>query len=347
MTTYLISIISEQPVPNYLFIKEFQQQVDKFIFISTQQMEQKNKTNIICETAEINKSNRIKTLIPDDALKQSIDKLSKLTLPNDAIFLVNLTGGTKMMSIAVWRFFSKFPNSRFFYVPIGRNVYNELFDEKPSTIHNFNYKLSVQEYLQIYGIRYEQEPQIFDEDLVFEIFNDVISGQFNIKNFPKNKFKYTIPNNKQYHTKWFEEFVYYKIKKQLNLDNNQIYTGIKLFDIKQEKNIDHYNNDNEVDVIFIYNNRPFIIECKFSLGEEKVNTTTLTQIIYKLSSINKRFGLSARATIFTFADLSTLASNAIDNLKRRCEIASIHYPLFDRSCIINDNFKDLLEAFIK
>lgn len=348
MQTILVSIISDQTVPNYLFIKEFQQQVDRFLFISTEQMEQKGKTDIICNTAQIDKNKRLKVLVSDNLLHEVHQRLNKLNFSHDAQFLVNLTGGTKMMSIAVWRFFHQFSNARFFYVPIHTNAYVEVFDDKPSVTTPFNYKISVEEYLNIYSIRFEKSEIIFNEKLVYDVFNDVKSCRFELEKFPRNKLKKNnIQHNiQQIHTKWFEEYVYFRIKKELNLSDKEILTGIKLYDLKQEKENPTYQNDNETDVIFIYNNKPYIIECKFGVGKEKINTQNLNQIIYKLSSLNKRFGLSARSTIFTLSDFNSMADGAAENLKRRCEIAGVYYPMFDRRQILSKDFNSLLNNFV-
>lgn len=108
----LVSIISEQIIPNYLLIKELhkelQSQIDRYLFISSAKMEEQNKTNILCEVAGIDKNQRIKTLVVEDLLNSILVKLSKLNLPADATYYVNITGGTKIMSLAVWRFFAKF-----------------------------------------------------------------------------------------------------------------------------------------------------------------------------------------------------------------------------------------------
>ena len=308
MATILVSIVSEQAIPNYLFIKEFQSCVDKFLFLSTDTMEKQKKTQLIWKTAGIDDKPIVKTNISEDILNQSIEKLNKLGLSRDHQYLVNLTGGTKMMAIAVWRFFNQFPNSRYFYVPINKGVYHELFEDKPSKETAFTYQVGINEYLQIYGIRYEHEDIVFNESEVYDIFKGVKAGGFDLDKFPKHQLrKLDLPdNNKKIHTKWFEEYTYYLIKKELQLTDKQIATGIKLYSMNEEKKHDQYPHDNEVDVLLMYRNRPYLIECKFSLGKDKINIDNLYEHIYKLAAINKRFGLSAQATIFTLSDLSQL-----------------------------------------
>ncbi len=347
--TILVSIVSEQTVPNYLFIKEFQRQVDKFLFISTEQMEKQEKTDAMCSISGIQKDKRIKVLVSDSYLHEVKERLKKINLPEDANYLVHLTGGTKMMSIAVWRYFQSFKNVRFFYVPIRSNSYVEVFDDKPSLTTPFNYKISVEEHLSIYGIRFESKELMFDENLADDIFEGLKANQFKLNNFPQDILeKHKILSNvQQNYTKWFEEYCYYLIKRELNLNENEILTGVNLYDLKKEKEIKNYQNDNELDVVFIYNNIPYIIECKYSVGKEKVNTLTINQVIYKLSSINKRFGLSARSTIFTLSNFGLMNGNAKENLRRRCEIAGIYYPLFDVTRINSGNFKEYLLSFLK
>ena len=344
----LVSIVSEQTLPNYLFIKEFQKEIDVFLFISTQEMEQKNKTTLIYETAGIVKNNIRKILINEDELYLVKNKLHKLGWQNkNNEYFVNITGGTKLMSNAVYEYFKQY-NSRFFYLPIGKNIYKEVYDNKKAESFSIKYNISVKEYLKIYGIRFEKEDNIYTEEQCNELLKDVRATQYDINKFPKNKIKkFNLSHlNKQIHTKWFEEFLYYKIKKILNLNKDKIATGIKLFEIKNEKEHKNYNNDNELDLFFIYKNNPYLIEAKFSVGKN-INATVLNNYIFKLSSINKRFGLRAKATLMTLADFNVRSVTFKENLNIRSKIANVYFP-FDRNNLLNDKvFKISLKQFLK
>lgn len=344
----LVSIISEQIIPNYLLIKELQSQIDRYLFISSAKMEEQNKTNILCEVAGIDKNQRIKTLVVEDLLNSILVKLSKLNLPADATYYVNITGGTKIMSLAVWRFFAKFKNSRFFYVPIGKNVYTELFEDKKNINNTIGYKISVKEYLHLYDIRSETDDLRYDEKSIMHIFALMREKDFRQSNFifDQKLMKEQQIYGQQFHTKCFEEYIYWRIRRLLNLSEHEILVGTKLFQISQEKKVEFYNNDNEVDVLFIYRNSPYIVECKYSLGSFKPNTEIIGNLIYKLSSINRRLGLSARACIMTLSDLKMLDDQAQINLKRRCEITRIHYPIIDINYILN-NFDEALNNFLQ
>lgn len=309
-------------------------------------MEQQSKTQLICEAAGIPQEQQVKTNISEDILDQSTENLDKLNLSPDDQYLVNLTGGTKMMAIAVWRYFRQFPHVRNFYIPINKGVYHELFEKEPSKTAEFNYQISVAEYLKIYGIRFEHEKILFTEKDAFDIFKDVKAGRFDLEKFPKRRLRKLNMQDtvKQTHTKWFEEYVYYLLKQELKLRDDQIVTGVKLFAINEEKKQEqYYGNDNEVDVLFIYRNRPYLIECKFSIGRENINTHVLHEHIYKLAAINRRFGLSAQAAIFTLSDLSGLSNNARNGIERRLSITGVR-KIIDQKYFAG-NFSRALQEF--
>ena len=59
------------------------------------------------------------------------------------------------------------------------------------------------------------------------------------------------------------------------------------------------NVKNEFDVLLILNNSPIIIECKTSNYDSLTKRNFLQETIYKLASLKKDFGLSAKGMIFT------------------------------------------------
>jgi len=303
-------------------------------------MEGKNKTQIIYETAGIQKENIRKILINEDELflvKTKLDKLGWQNTNNQ--FFVNITGGTKLMSIAVKEYFTNY-NSRFFYVPIGKNIYKEIFDNKQNESFNFNYRISLTEYLNLHNIIGEITLKKFTEKKLFSQFKKYKKSEF--KSFPWKIDK----------GKWFEEFLYHKIKSFLNLEDKFINCSIKLFDRDTNNNNRQY--DNEIDLIFVHNNSIFIIEAKMSLYNFaqkkqtfKIDTETLASYLYKLTAINKRFGINSRAILITLADFSELSQEAYENIETRIKILGINFP-FDRNSIMDDNiFYKKLNKFIK
>jgi len=100
---------------------------------------------------------------------------------------------------------------------------------------------------------------------------------------------------------WFEEYIYYRIKSELSLDDTEIGTGYNL--IKQ-------GTPNEIDVLFVYHHKLYIIECKTSVIELKTlpdgtrkEFKLLPEVIYKSDALRNKFGLFAHTSIFTLGEI--------------------------------------------
>jgi hypothetical protein len=146
----------------------------------------------------------------------------------------------------------------------------------------------------------------------------------------------TKDNLQRKYSLWFEHYIYYSIKHILKLKDDEIKLGIKLF--KKEKGSNYTDDlaDNEIDIVFVINNIIHIIEVKASVGKQKPNTTALTNYLYKLAAINKRFGINAKAALMVFSDLKSLSGTSAVNMKKRCEILNLPYP-FDCNDITETN----------
>lgn len=332
--TILVSIISDQSLPNYLFIKEFQQEADMFLFISSKQMEGKNKSAVLYETADIPKDKRRKISVDENELYLIQKKLDKLGWKNDLDkkFLVNITGGTKLMSNAVFNYFKNL-NSRFFYVPFGHNAYQELLPEQAVQKKQFKYQISLHEYLSIYGISYAVKETVIPKAVCEHVFNLYQPSGFDKSSFPYNYLRregYEAINNSI--GTWFESLMYHRIRESLNLPEHQIGLNLELFDAKENDSI--FQHDNEIDIAFVRNNRIHIIEAKSSIGKKRLNVSNLYHHFYKLAAVNKRFGLASRAFVISLTDIYTANQNRLENINKRCKILNLQAPL-DRSDIVN------------
>ncbi|NPA45636.1 MAG: DUF1887 family protein [Chlorobi bacterium] len=351
MKRCLVSVVSKQTLPNYLLIKELEESTDRFLFISSKKMEREKKTADLAVTAGIPKDKMLKVLIEEDQYFRAHERLDKLHLPADTEYIVNLTGGTKLMAIAVREYFERFPNVRFFYVPLDKNTYKEIHDDRLADERPFTYRISVAEYLSIYGMRGEPSERLFNERQVLELYKDVRSTGYELERFPLKKLKKYIPPykiTKQMYTKWFEEYLYYRIKGILRLEDRFIATGLKLYSklpLAPGENRSSHQNDNEVDIFFLYKNRPYIVENKFSLGKREVNIDALVHALFKMSGVNRRFGLNVYATLATLSDLDELTPDARRHLRHRCRILGLHYPI-DRNDI-HYRFGERLRDFIQ
>jgi len=334
MKRIMVNIVSAQTIPNYLFIKEYGDDADIFLFVSTDEMEKSDKTATIYGTAGIDKKDVRKILINENELYLAKDKLDRLGWRGkDYLFLVNITGGTKLMSNAVYEYFKEL-NSRVFYLPIGQNTIKELFNDRKADEKPVKYKLRVEEYLNLHNIHPETKELQFPKK---EVMNILI----------KNPFDTDIPQDQNKYSLWFEHLLYYKIKDLLKLGDDEIKTGVKLFKKKPENS--YFDNlvDNEVDVVFVKDNRIYVVEAKVSIGKQKYRMTNISNSLYKLAAVNKQFGLNSKAMLMTFSDLHNLQRKSVLNLRKRCLILGLPYP-FDKNDIIDDNkFKNRILTLLK
>ena len=345
MKRIMVNIVSAQTIPNYLFIKEFGDDADIFLFVSTDEMEKSDKTATIYRTAGIDKKDVRKILINENELYLAKDKLDRLGWRGkDYLFLVNITGGTKLMSNAVYEYFKEL-NSRFFYLPIGQNTIKELFNDRKADEKPVKYKLRVEEYLNLHNIHPDTKELQLMKSTVIDIVNYFRKRDTDV--LPYRLLQGTKLSNQQKYAIWFEHLLYYKIKELLGLDDEEIKMGVKLFKKELENNYFENEVDNEIDVIFVKDNRIYVVEAKVSVGRIKVNTTTVSNYLYKLAAINKRFGLNSKAAFMTFSDFSSLLSTSINNLEKKCSILGLPYP-FDKNDIIDDNkFKNRILTLLK
>jgi hypothetical protein len=127
---------------------------------------------------------------------------------------------------------------------------------------------------------------------------------------------------------WFEEYIYDKIAEairpkdiKLNLHNLHIPRG--------------GSHANELDVVFTYGNKLFVIECKTGIDGEKV----FHDMVYKATSIQEAvLGLSANTFIFS---LAKSGSNEMVRFESAAKAMGIKY--FDRSYFTDaEKFEELM-----
>jgi hypothetical protein len=153
---------------------------------------------------------------------------------------------------------------------------------------------------------------------------------------PKNVNALTSNEVKFLTGEWFEQYVYYGVKSSFELDDDKIMTGVTLNkevldrgkkiveDLLTVDDVQPISPNNELDVIFMYNGRIYILECKSSVittienkvvenGQVKTRSkefNILGETIYKSDSLRTKFGLFANSFIFTMTDFSEYISSA-------------------------------------
>ncbi len=360
MAKILVSLVSDQTIQNLMLIKEIE--VDDYILISTSKMEKDGKS-VWIENALKRTPNSIKRIIVNENSVNDTIKLFKNQISENNNYLVNITGGTKLMSIAVYEYFSKL-NSRIFYIPFGKNLYVNIFPEENQEPQKINYRSEVKEYLDAYGINIISkdtnklvQPDFQHTDDFFKFYTDIkledfqildslrkyrgkkkevdgLIGRFlhncnyqSLSTIEKKELdKYDI----NYLTGgWFEEWVYNFLKKELNLPESHIALSI---------NIIKSNADNEIDVAFTYGNILNVIECKTAIFETNSESQNklFNETIYKLAALKKDFGLTVQAYIFTLSSLRDSTGNIAEVYQKRADVLGI--KLIDKE-ILTDKEK--------
>lgn len=297
MTTYLISLFSEHLLPNYLLAKEFEGQYDKHIFITTKRMGEKGMTSRYCNALGIDKSDCQIVVVSEDDLLDAQQKLREVNFDKESRYIINLTGGTKIISIATFQHFFKY-NADYYYIPIDTT---KIVNVRTGDDLSLNYRTNIQEYLSLYGLyievghtQYEMAKQKGD-NFEIQVFNA-------IRNY-----------------------------KKLSPEKFQIARGVKIF---REK--DAPLNDNEIGVMWTENNQLFVGECKTSLFKPReldsenrpINNPReyLDEIMYKLSAISKDFGLRVNPYIFIKNGLPPrhFSEKRIKDVEKRMKILGIN-----------------------
>lgn len=362
MPKTIVSIISEQTIPNYLFIKEMFHPGDQLMFISSKKM--CNRIEWIENALDWSLLNPQHVILKKDGDEEDWGTMTsqiEKALSEEDEYVVNLTGGTKYMALAVQSVFSRH-KSQFFYIPYPQNqILSAKSESRPVT-----YRVSIDEYTRLYNqpLRSAHEPLMPKAftDKLFEAFIkgweqdtwEIIDKLREYRNLKKSlpisaiesadngklprvaglkSFLNQISFNHngtlngqqaQYLTGgWFEEFIYHRIKDILNPQN--IMLGSKTS-----------STNNDLDVVFTLGNKLYVIECKTGVEGRGM----LNEIVYKASALKENLlGLSARSFIFSLGQDNEMWSQAAKNM-------GITY--YGRSTFVDDNlFQCVMNAIRK
>lgn len=330
----LISILSKYLQPNFLLIKEFSNQYDKLIFITTPNMNNLKKGYYLEKALGMEENSVPQIEVLEDDIQNIKEKLSAQKFSKDDTYILNITGGTKLMSIALYEFFQDF-DSNFFYIPEGKNVVRNLKtnDEVP-----LSYRLNLKEYFTINSLEFKADNILGrKKPELYRIFNTLRNNRFAFYKVPELDTTQYYGSEKNYFTGgWFEDFCYIRLKEELNLQDDCICKNAKI-----TRNIDQ-NNDNEIDVMFIKDNQIYIIECKTSVHGLVGPKDTLEDYMYKLAAISNDFGLRVNSYIFTLHNIKKsayISDKQKEGLYKRMKILKIELldssdfaspkPLFD------------------
>jgi hypothetical protein len=359
MQTTLISLISDQTIPNVQFIKE--KNVEKHIFVTTKGMEAKGVSSWIVKACNLS-SDSYELIEVDAFAYDDIQRKLEEKLNDDTLYLVNLTGGTKIMSLSINDLMRNY-NAEIYYL-IGNKDFIKIYPGRNKPTIQLKHKLSLEEYLIACGFEISKNPMpsfgLEKAEAIFSyylhLFDPEIDVQPLIYLFSKRDKKVEsiweveglaayldrigyIPLEENQLSKvetkyltgdWFEEFFYYQLKESKNLDENAIATGCVI-----RKN----NIPNEFDILFLENDQLKVVECKtFIWKDVEEKQSILGETIYKLDSLKNKFGLFSSPFVITLSELSS------PRLKEHLERARDNrVKVFGKTDLLE--YKNLLKTF--
>ncbi len=154
MKTCLISLVSDQTIPNILVACDVE--ADFLLLVSTDAMEKRNKSVDIVKTLSlIGPTYGPETFdvinISEDSVLDFHEKVTDWLrrFRGEFTFVVNITGGTKLMSIAAYELFKTY-DARIVYMPISQNAYFPV--HRPEALTFIGLRLTVTQYFSAYGV---------------------------------------------------------------------------------------------------------------------------------------------------------------------------------------------------
>lgn len=293
----IVSILSEQLIPNVLFIKQMSTGNDYYVFLTTDKMENDGKSEILSDTLRLPHENFKKYRIDANNPSEIYKKLRQIEWPEGERYIINITGGTKMMSQAVFIYFSKLQKTEIYYWPIGKTVMVQVHPEMKEIQISNPVSLDLKTYLRAHGYDFTSDSSLTKiYDTSDQLFNKVINNGAaeKVPEIAAAKEEFITHIEKVYYSGgWFEEWLYSFLKKELKLSNDQIALNLKL---KNRFSRRASESDNEIDVALVYKNRLYIWECKV-YNAKNFKGFKIANAIYKIASVSQSLGLQATSFV--------------------------------------------------
>ena len=189
-------------------------------------MEKKSKGAYLEKALDLAEKSVKRIVVVEDAPEYIKKQLDEQKFNEEDDFILNITGGTKVMAIAVYEYFQN-KKSKFYYVPIGKNVIKDMNTLQTTPLR---YRLNLSEYLTLNSLHYEYDNTLLcDEHTTFAFFNQLKRNNFWRNNQIKYAQEENTPELKRYYSgAWFEEYVYLRIKNDFGLKDDAIAMSVKV-----------------------------------------------------------------------------------------------------------------------
>jgi hypothetical protein len=268
-------------------------------------------------------------------------QLAALALPAHTRLTVHLSGGTKLMAIGVYQFFSThYPDCRIVYIPFPKNEIVQLYPHDNRL--PLRYRVGLGEYLQAYEVAVEEqswqaknhtlpkalaeqmhhETQRYQQPPIWEYWkelqkvpyarqqqdyplSDTLRAGLSILDYQPQREGYLSPAERHFLVGgWWEEYLYHLLREQLRLKDRDIALNLR---INQDRHTAHrLVAGNEFDLLFVYQNKLYVLECKTGIQglKDKSGLQQFNDFVYKLAALRKFFGLGVQLSIVLHQDLS-------------------------------------------
>lgn len=324
-----VCLVSDQTIPNILTIEQFKP--DELLLVSTQKMEDKGKSGHVLDCLAARgldyRSRHQIVTVAEDSLLDCHRKLEGWVQGREeSDFVVNLTCGTKIMSIAAYEFFKDY-GCRMIYIPIPRNEYTVPFPKRGA--HQavaLPQRLSVTEYLAACGLTplnaHHLPGMAREARQRRELAHWIVAHYGKLKNllvwlggalrehrddrefFLKGSFAGATGEERELFLRMGFSVSGADLEKHLPKSEIQFLTGAWLEEYCFNKVSDYLGQgiddvviaikiknpkgaDNEFDVLFTKDNALYTVECK-SLDQHEDKKT---EALYKVAALQKDFGL--------------------------------------------------------
>jgi len=340
MKKVLVSLMSAQTLPNFMLIKDTRfQDVDEYLFINTDFTIKKGIFSNILNALGFLKGDYENIVVKEDSRKDIYEKIDHKNLDHSAKYLINCTGGTKLMSLWTLEYFqTKMKDIEAYYLTFPKPTYQRIFPYGKEEVFTLSHEISLLDYLLCYGVEVDQfvedvlPPMHTPEELIKLEYEDYKATIRSIRNIDDYGRYYR-------HNQWFEQYIYEKIKEELNVPDNQIDFNVKFKHSDAEV-------ENEFDVMFIYRNKLHVVEAKVGGFIPKSKGKGLFySSAYKLVAVKRNFGLFIQGYIFTIEQLRNKNTNQwITSYKKRTD--SLNIKLLDGKNIYPDKVKQEIRRLI-
>lgn len=268
---------------------------------------------------------------------------------------VNITGGTKLMAIAAYDLCKELNYSTFYFTPnqnqiriLDKKVFVNL---KPENIKN---KLKIEDFLKLHGYTAQGEVQRQSKRQLSELTQELVRGKNRyadtlshfyaiLSRVGENVLKISLDEKADYkgmadllgmfeqnhllrleagkmvfpdleakkycHGGWFEEHVFEQVKSIPDVQDCAL--GVKV----QNTQTKGAKSQNELDVVALYNNAMYVIECKTrKLAGKKEYENRTDDDLYKLNTHKDLGGLFTKVAFVSYLELSPPSrARATDN----------------------------------